>query len=736
MAEHALTRRGFLAAGAGIAGVAATAGAAGIPGWCQAVAASDDSLHDAGTDPVQARTLCDGCGNHCGMTVWLKDGRVWRLEGDPNHPNTRGKLCGRGQGLASIVYSQDRLTAPLKKNDRGEFAETTWDDALSAIAGQVNATLPERVALFQAGGAMDVFVKRFATALGTANVYSDAAVHDADISAAIEAISGAYPAPDVHGARYIVMLDKSTYDGWRPAEVREFAEVHEAGTCKVVLVDPRLTAFGSLADEWVPVRPGFELAFLLGIAGELVRTNRYDKEFIAANAQGFHEFADQMAEYTLDWASGLTGIPSSKIAEIASSLADAAPHCFVDLPWAGTFGGGYSNSFDTVRMVYLVNALLGNFNEEGGWIFGNTPYVSDDMLDARVVPAQEAVSAYPLGAESAPLAWGDSCVAGIEAIGAGDVDVAFFIETNPVLDYPGGARVKEALEKLSCLVVCDLVLTETAQMADYVLPLVSYLERGDVIETVAAKVSVAAMRSPVIDRVHPETRTIEEIFTALAEACGYADAAPFTLEEYNRAWAAAANLDYDELAANATVAVKGSDVEYGTMPYLRTASGKIDFSSQKLADAGLSAVPAWAAPKGVPDAASGRLRLLVGEQINQTHTYTVDAPQLTEISKLLELDRAWINDETARSLGIADGDDIVLVGDAEGASVGVKAKVTSRIHPEAVWMPAHFGITSPDRAEAAGFGAAPKQLVPLAFEPGTGAAMMNEGVVSVRKAGA
>ncbi len=734
MSERAITRRGFLAAGAGATLVAASAGLAGFPVWQQAVAAEDAS--SGASAATQAKTLCAGCGNHCGMTVWMRDGKVWRLEGDPTHSNSKGRMCGRGQGLASLVYSEDRLASPLKRNERGELAEASWDEVLSDIAGKVNAVDPKRVALFQAGGTQEVFLKRFATAIGTANVYSDNALHDADISAVIEAISGAYPAPDVEGARYIVMLDKSTYDGWRPAEAAEFAEVHEAGTCKVVLVDPRLTAFGSMADEWVPVRPGYELAFLLGVAGELVRNGTYDKKFIAANANGFDDFAAAMSGYTLDWASEQTGIPSSKIAEIASSLAEAAPHCFVDLPWAGTFGGGYRNSFETVRMVYLVNAMLGNFNQEGGWIFGNTPYVTDDMLDPAVVPPQQPVQGYPLGAENAPLAWGDSCIAGIEAIASGNVDVAFFVETNPVLDYSSGSEVADDLDKLSCMVVCDTVLTETAQLADYVLPLTSYLEHGDVVETVAAKVSVAAMRKPVVDRVYPETRTVEEVFKGLCDACGHGDAIPFGLADYNRAWAQAAKLDYDALDSEATVLIKGSDVKYGAMPYLRTESGKIDFTSSKLADSGLSAVPGWIDPNATASPADGQLRLLIGEQIVQTHTFTVDAPQLTEVSKLYELDRAWINAGTAAGLGISDGDEIELSRNNGDITVRVKAKVTGRIHPDAIWLPAHYGVTSPDRTEATGFGVAAKQLVPLNMEPGTGAAMMNEGVVSVRKVGA
>lgn len=729
MSENAITRRSFLAGSAGVAAIAAGAGAGftSFGSWEKAYAKPP-----AAPEVDQVKTLCDGCGNQCGLTAWLREGELWRVSGDPNHPNCGGVLCGRGQGFTSIAYSEDRITAPLKKNDQGKFEEISWEQAYTEIAEKVNATDPAELAVFQSRGHEQFFVKRFATALGSANYFTDAAVHDADISAVIEAISGAYPAPSVEGSKYIVMLDKSTYDGFRPAEATEFSHrLDEAGDSKVVLVDPRMTSFGRMVDEWLPIRPGTELAFLLGVAGVLVREGHYDKEFVAAHANGFDEFAKAVSSYSIDWASDLTGIPDDKIHEVAMGLYNNMPHCFVDLPWAGTFGSGYKNSADTVRMVYLLNALLGNFNQEGGWIFGSTPYVADAMLDPSVVKPVEAPQASPLGADKAPLS-GSSCLAAIDEMRRGAVKTAFFVETNPMRDYPSAKAVKEAIDSLDCMVVCDVMLTETAELADYVLPLDTYLEQGDTINTVAGKVSVASMRNQAIDRIHPETRTLDELFTELANRCEIGDYFTFSLEDYNRAWAKAAKVSYDDLAKYGTVTISGSDVQYGSFPYLRTASGKIDFASDKFEKAGLTRVPAWVEP--LDSTNEHLLRMLVGEEVVQSHTYTTDAPMLFEVAKMYNLDRAWVNTETAADLGIADGDEVEL-STSEG-SVKTQVKVTSRIHPEAVWVPTHYGITAEKMTEAKGFGFAPKQLIPLALEPGTGAGMMNEVNVSLKKVGA
>lgn len=727
MSDNAMTRRSFLAGAAGVSALAGCAGFASFNAWQEAYAKPADPL-----PAQQVHTLCDGCGNHCGVVAWTREERLWRFMGEEGHPKVRGRLCGRGQGYPAIAYSEDRLTQPLKKNDKGTFDAISWDQAYSEIAEKVKATDADKFAIFQAGGAVSPFVKRFAYALGSANYYTDAAVHDADISGVIEAIAGAYPSPDVENATFVLMLDKSTFDGFRPADAGTYAKLHDENKAEIWLVDPRLTAFGRVANEWIQIRPGTELAFLMGIAGEIVRNDLWNEDFVNRYGNGFEAFRKAMFDTPRRWASEKSGVSEDDIAKAAAKLVNNAPHSYIDLPWGGTFGSGYRNSADTVRMVYLINAMLGNFNQAGGWIFGNTPYVSDAMLEAQGIKSVSAPKTKPVGSTDHAQLTGSSCMAAMNAMGRGEIKTAFFCETNPVRDYPAASTVNEALDSLDCMVVCDTMMTETAEKADYVLPLVSYLERGDVIETVAAKTSIATLRNPVVDRIHPETKSLDEIFGELAEPCGIGDAFGFSLEDYNRAYAKAAKLSYEGLAEQGMQAIVGSDVVFGSMPKFRTASGKIDFSSEAMEKAGLSAVPQWTDPQ--EDTNEFKTRLLVGEQVHQNRTYTIGSDMLTEVSKMYNLDRVWINKGVAEKKGIHDGDK-VKVASSEG-SLTVQAKVTNCIHPEAVWLPSHYGCTAKKIHEAEGFGVAPKQLIPFNLEPSTGAAMMNETIVTVEKAGA
>ena len=723
MSENAITRRSFLAGAAGATALVGCAGYMSFGAWQQAYAKPPEAA-----DAEQVHTLCDGCGNKCGMVAWVRDGKVWRVSGETGHPCSRGHLCGRGQGLISSAYSEDRLTKPLKKNG-SKFEEISWDQAFSEI-GSALKTAGSKTAVLQARGNCTPFTKRFVQSLGSAHYYDESAVHDSDITAAIECVAGGYAAPDVENAKFALMLDKSTYDGMRPAELAAFAAKHEDSDSKVVLVDPRLTAFGRVADEWVPIVPGTELALLVGIASELINKGDYDEKFVKEHTTGFEEFTKTIRTYDLAWASEQTGIPDSTIAGLAAQLAKNAPASFVDMPWAGTFGAGYKNSFDTCRMVYLINAMLGNFNHKGGWIIGKTPYVSDDALEAAGIKKLATVSGKPAGntASFAPT----SCVAAIDAMKSGEISAAVVVESNPVLDYPGGDKVADALKSLSCLVVCDQFMTETAELANYVLPLDSYLESEGTPTTVGAETSVVAVRHAAVDRIHPDTKSIDEVICGLADACGKGDDFDFSLADYNKAWLKAAGLKEDLLDNQAFSAVAGSAVADGSFPYLRTKSGKVEFSSDAAKEAGLSAVPDWAEPQ--EPASKESPRLLIGEQNIQSATYTLAADKLTEISKNYKLDAAWINSDVAEKAGIAEGDNVKLTT-SEG-SITVPAHVTACICPEAVWVPAHYGSTAEKISEAKGFGAATKKLVPLASEPGTGAAMMNEASVSIVKAGA
>ena len=724
MPDSALTRRSFLAAGAAV-GAAAAFGGVGVGGLRnEAFAWGEDHVVE------YAATTCDGCGNKCGMGTWTQDGALWRFMGLENHPFAHGHLCVRGLGYTASAYSEDRLTTPLKNDGQGNFSAVSWDEAIADIASRIKETDPARVALFQDSRATDqYYAQRFMNALGSANYYTDTVLSDMDILTGITNILGVFPAPHAEGSKYIVLLDKSYYEGVRPAETEEVIRVRENGG-NVVAVDPRLPSIGALADEWVCVRPGYELAFLLGVMGHLLNNDLYDKAFVEANGAGFDEFAESVRAYDAAWASEKTGIPEEKIVEIAEGLAAAAPHCYVDMQWAGTVGSGYRNSAETVRCILLLNAMLGNFNQEGGWVFPLGPWVDDSAFDASVFKPVGYPKNYAIGAGVHPLAYmyANDCQAAMAAAAEG----ALFFGSNPLADYPQAAMTAEDVANIGFKVVVDGFMTETAKTADYVLPEVSYLERRDIVGTATAPVTVATLRNPVIEQVHPETKPTYQIIVDLAEACGLGEYFTFTLDQLNETYCAAYGVSCDALKSDGLAPIPGCELEFGSVPMFATKSGKIEFSCEAYAVGEMKAVPIWIEPAATP--ADGSLRLITGDQVFQNKTYTRASDKLTQIAKDFEADRVWIASSRAAELGIADGDTVELSN--ENGAVQVEVRVTGRIHHDAAYLPPHYGCASEEIRTAFGFGASHKALVTRQAEPESGAGMLQEALVNVKKVGA
>lgn len=724
MPDSALTRRSFLAAGAAVGAVAAFGGV-GVGGLRnEAFAWGEDHVVE------YAATTCDGYGNKCGMGTWTQDGALWRFMGLENHPFAHGHLCVRGLGYTASAYSEDRLTTPLKNDGQGNFSAVSWDEAIADIASRIKETDPARVALFQDSRATDqYYAQRFMNALGSANYYTDTVLSDMDILTGITNILGVFPAPHAEGSKYIVLLDKSYYEGVRPAETEEIIRVRENGG-NVVAVDPRLPSIGALADEWVCVRPGYELAFLLGVMGHLLNNDLYDKAFVEANGAGFDEFAESVRAYDAAWASEKTGIPEEKIVEIAEGLAAAAPHCYVDMQWAGTVGSGYRNSAETVRCILLLNAMLGNFNQEGGWVFPLGPWVDDSAFDASVFKPVGYPKNYAIGAGVHPLAYmyANDCQAAMAAAAEG----ALFFGSNPLADYPQAAMTAEDVANIGFKVVVDGFMTETAKTADYVLPEVSYLERRDIVGTATAPVTVATLRNPVIEQVHPETKPTYQIIVDLAEACGLGEYFTFTLDQLNETYCAAYGVSYDALKSDGLAPIPGCELEFGSVPMFATKSGKIEFSCEAYAVGEMKAVPIWIEPAATP--ADGSLRLITGDQVFQNKTYTRASDKLTQIAKDFEADRVWIASSRAAELGIADGDTVELSN--ENGAVQVEVRVTGRIHHDAAYLPPHYGCASEEIRTAFGFGTSHKALVTRQTEPESGAGMLQEVLVNVKKVGA
>ena len=261
-----------------------------------------------------------------------------------------------------------------------------------------------------------------------------------------------------------------------------------------------------------------------------------------------------------------------------------------------------------------------------------------------------------------------------------------------------------------------------------------YVVRLELPEFISAKTPVVSLRDKVIEKVHPNTKPVDEIFCGLAEACGVGEYFQFGVEDLADAELRSVGLSLDALRKTGTVAFPDKAFTYGTTPTWKTPTGKIQFASDACEAAGLPRVPQWREPAvAVPDD-SASFRLIGGKQAIHSHTQTANIEALMDITKTYGLDRVWMNAGRAAELGINDGDTVLIANDTFSGEAQVK--VTERINPEALFLPSHYGVSSPDQHTAYGVGLRQMDFVPFRLEEGYGGACTQEAVVVVKKVGA
>jgi thiosulfate reductase/polysulfide reductase chain A len=701
-----------------------------LSSWLSSSARAED-----GSFAVVA-TTCNACTNKCGVIAFVKDGRLWKLMGNKAHPYSKGTLCARGHGYSQIAYSADRLTEPLKRNEDGSYAAISWEEAYREIGERVKAILakdgPEALAVIEDPRPNGKYYsKRFINALGSNNYYTHNAACNLSLSSGYQmTFGGTNFSADIASSKLVVFVGRSYGDGMRPSSVATLAQAVENGT-KVVLVDPRLNNSGVFASQWLPINPGTDLALLLAIAHVLVTEKLYDSDFVAEQTTGFDEWAVELKKYTPAWAEGLTGISAETITTLARDLGAAGSKGVIEQGWRGAFGCQYRNSFNTARAVAAINALLGNWNRKGGALITSTPKAG--ALDAGKFPAvpkgpqKVGITEYPLQSQDN----GTNLIV-LKKANEGTMKGVFFYNSNAAKAYANPRAWEDALSKMDLKVCIDVQMSETAHLCDYVLPECSYLEREELPEFLGGKQGCVAGRFQALEKIHPQTRTSDVIYTELAEACGVGAYFKFSCEELSRAQLESVDVSYDELKEKGVVDL-GEPFAYDKAPTWATPSGKFEFVSQQVAETkGLKLYEPlikWVEPKVSPG--TGEFRLIGGKQSIHSHTMTTSVEALMNITREYALERAWINASKAAELGIADGDEIEVSNELFSGTV--RAHVTERLNPTAIWIPTHYGGSSPKLTQGFGVGIPHMEYVPFDIEPDIGSAMTHETLVKVRK---
>ena len=427
--------------------------------------------------------------------------------------------------------------------------------------------------------------------------------------------------------------------------MQDFAAARARGA-KVVVVDPRFSTAAGKADYWLPIKPGTDTALLLAWINVLLTEEAYDAAYIAEWAEGLEELTAHVREFTPEWAAPITDLPADQIRATAHLMAGHRPRALI-MP--GRHVTWYGKDTQRMRAVYIINALLGAYGRRGGMYFNKTPYLDAYPHPPFVVAGGAGGCSAEPGEESDELPLGPTGKARADGVRTrflrgptamqelippmitGEpypIKGLFVYGVNLFHSIPMVERTKEALANLDLVVAIDVLPQDHIAWADVVLPKATYLERHDDLWAVAHKTPYITFREPAIAPLY-DTRPGWWIARELGLRLGldpyfaWDDA-----EDYLNTRLRSVGLDLDRLRAQGGVVVQPG------RPYLEdfadespfgTPSGKIQLTSQVLADAGLDPLPLYEPTQEPPD---GYLRLLYGRHPVHTFAKTQNTPVL------------------------------------------------------------------------------------------------------------
>jgi thiosulfate reductase/polysulfide reductase chain A len=724
-----LSRRRFLKiAGAG-AGVAAVGGSVGELLW------KAHGGRETERGLRQVPTFCDICFWKCGAIASVRDGVLWKIEGNPDDPLSRGRLCPRGTGGVGAHFDSDRLRAPLmRRSVRGQeqWTEVTWDEALGAVAGKMQKIKaehgPEAIALFS-HGIGGTFLKHTLKAFGTPNVTAPSFAQcrgprDVGFNLTFGEEVGSPERTDIRNARCLVLIGSHLGENMHNTQVQEFAAAVGAGA-SIIVVDPRFSIAASKARFYLPIKPGTDIALLLAWMNTLVTEELYDKDYVQRFGFGFEAFAAEITPFTPEWAYPETGIEPEVIRETAREMARQRPATLVH---PGRHATWYGDDAQRSRAIALLNALLGSWGRKGG-------FYAPVSMDVPAYPyppypkstrgkADNPGKRYPFANETITTGIREATLTGKPY----PIKGWFVYGSNLIHALPNEQETIRAIQNLDLLVVVDVIGSEIAGWADIVLPEATYLERYDEINVETFREPFVALRQPVVEPP-ADQKPNWWIARELAGKLGLEAYFPWKdIEEYLAHRLEGAGLSFEELKKKGILRGEKKPIyfEEGVEPTFPTPSGKIEFYSTQLREAGFDPVPKYRRP---PQGPAGSFRLLFGRAPVHSFSRTQTNPILHE---MMAENEVWVNVNVATRYGLKSGDLVRLKNQDGVVSNPVKVRATQAIRADCVYIVHGFGHTSKMLRRALGRGASDAGLVTrYEVDPLMGGTGMNVNFVTL-----
>jgi thiosulfate reductase/polysulfide reductase chain A len=678
------------------------------------------------------RSYCGLCHPRCGLLLEMENGRIVEAKGDPEHPVTRGRICARGRLMVDHVYHPDRINYPLKrKGERGsgQWQRLTWNQALDEVAEKLTALRGKYGAetlAFTHGTKRTLHwdERRFFNLFGSPNVCGANNICMCPSQAVEYATYGGFTRGDVLHTACVVLWghapSKSDPIGLYPM----ILQARKNGA-KLIVVDPRRIPEAEKADLWLGIRPGTDVALMLGWLRIIIDEELYDREFVKNWTVGFDDLKAAVAEYTPQKVAEITWLTPEQVIESA--------HCYGRTkPAVITWGFGLDkqgvNATQAARARCCLRAVAGNLDIPGGEPLGwNAPIgkiIGDGEMEFNAALPEEQ-RAKQLGADQYPFfgfpGWSRNaeanrrlppeymqpphadmtCVAHARAVFDAmvtgrpyPVTAAISVASNPLLALPNARRTYEALKALQLYVVGEFYLTPSAVLADYVLPICSTVETTELWLT--PNFCVACPRG--IDPLH-ERRNTYDFWRGLAVRLGQKDHWPW--ETVDDVWdyrLSPVGLTFEQLLEQNGLFGKPEFRRYEKFGF-GTPSGKVELRSSTFEDLGCAPLPVYRepphSPAGMPGLAKAfPLVLISGSRFMPM--YHSEQRQIKAARQKRPDPLVSLHPDTAKELQLAEGDWVKL--ETPAGSIRMRLHLSNAVDRR--MADADHGWWFPERREA------------------------------------
>jgi len=720
---------------------------------------NQEKNNENGDVKIVRTTSAFDCGGRCPLRFHVKDGKIIRIEGDDTaDPDKQLRACLRCRSLRGYFYNPERLKYPLKRagpKGSGKFERISCDEALDIVANKIKEVIEkygnQSILLISNGGYFgalhlpSVAYGRLFNLLGGyttsyGNISSQGAIFGTQASYGFGQIFVGNSKADWMNSKLIIMW------GYDPARMIGgtntlwwLIKAKENGA-KIIVVDPRYTDSAlALADQWIPIIPGTDVAMMAAMAYVMIKEDLHDKEFLDKYTHGFDKYKayvigdEDGIPKTPEWAEKICGVKASIIEALAREYATSKPAALEDAqgPARSCMGGQYN------RAAITLSAMTGNIGKHGGSACGGLHGIPYGHMFRSIAIPPGANKAYPKGKSLRGNINPrdrldtrihvnkifDGILKGKSGGYPADIKFAWFVQCDFLNQIGNANKSREAMSREDLFtVVPEIWLTPTAQYADIVLPATSFAARSDltrpwpsgeyythmnqaiepmgeckddltIAEELAKKLGIENFgRENVLEgflsRMPPIAKQVVEKFDTVNEkflrvfSMAAADLRQYVkdYDKYKRDGVHRVELEEPYVAFQKNI----EDFENNPFP---TPSGKIEIYSDQIASWNnplcppiAKYVPTWE-NRDDPLAEKYPLQFLSFHPRHSVHSELQKVPWLQELG----LHRLWINPVDAEPRGVKNGD-IVLIYNDRG-TIAVPAWVTKRIIPGVVAMP-------------------------------------------------